>query len=257
MATTTITAPTTQTLTDKDGHVWSFGDLVPGASYIILRDGTPYFGGFGYKMTLSNGVIWVLNQGWYMSTPTGWDGPKPAPPVPDAQPPTSLPTTPTGPPTSSAPPGRSIVPPPLRIDAVRPGVPQSAFPPQLYFFNDLNRRFQQTSTRLIVTGKEALNLDIDNILECPPKSFMFHRDFGARIKSVLFEPMNDITANKLKILFIEAIERWEPRVRIIFPRCVVIPYYDNHLYLAVVSYVIIANNEIAQYVRTMATQVGS
>ena len=74
---------------------------------------------------------------------------------------------------------------PFTVGAVRPGLPRTALPPQLYFFNDLNRRFQQTSSELVITSIEAMNQDIDNILECPVKSFMFNRGFGARIKSIL------------------------------------------------------------------------
>lgn len=145
---------------------------------------------------------------------------------------------------------------PFTVGAVRPGLPKGALPPQLFYFNDLNRRFQQTSNQLVITSVDALNQDIDNILECPVRSFMFNRGFGCRIKSILFDPMNDFTANRLKILFIEAIERWEPRIRLDFRNSVVIPYYDDHLYVAYLIYTILSNNQIALYVRALPTQVG-
>jgi hypothetical protein len=53
--------------------------------------------------------------------------PKPAPKVP--QPPTAGDT------------GLAL---PFTVGAVRPGLPRNALPPQLFYFNDLNRRFQQT-----------------------------------------------------------------------------------------------------------------
>ena len=146
---------------------------------------------------------------------------------------------------------------PLTIPAVRPGtIFADAFPPQLFYFNDLNRKFKQLSNQIVVTGAEALNMDIDNILECPKGSFMFNRDFGSRIKSVLFEPMNDITAHKLLILFIQAIETWEPRVKVIFPQSIVTPYYDCNLYVANIFYRILSTGEIASYSRSMLTQTG-
>jgi len=145
---------------------------------------------------------------------------------------------------------------PFTVGAVRPGLPRGALPPQLYFFNDLNRRFQQTSNQLVITSIEALNMDIDNILECPQKSFMFNRGFGSRIKSILFDPMNEMTANRLKILFIEAIELWEPRLRLNFQASAVIPYYDIHTYVAYLVYTILSNNQIGTYVRALPTQVG-
>jgi phage baseplate assembly protein W len=145
---------------------------------------------------------------------------------------------------------------PFTVGAVRPGLPRTALPPQLFYFNDLNRRFQQTSNQLVITSVDALNMDIDNILECPKKSFMFNRGFGSQIKSILFEPMNDLTANKLKILFIEAIQAWEPRVRLDFQNSVVVPYPDIHQYVAYLIYTILSNNQIALYVRALPTQIG-
>ena len=145
---------------------------------------------------------------------------------------------------------------PFTVGAVRPGLPRTALPPQLFYFNDLNRRFQQTSNQLVITSVDALNQNIDNILECPVKSFMFNRNFGNRIKSVLFEPMNDLTALRLKILFIEAIQAWEPRIRLDFQSSLVLSYPDQHLYVAYLIYQILANKQIALYVRALPTQVG-
>jgi phage baseplate assembly protein W len=147
---------------------------------------------------------------------------------------------------------------PFTREAARPGnITNKNLPPQLYFFNDLERRFQQRSNQIIVTGSDALNEDIDNILECPVGSFMFNRNFGSRIKSILFEPMNDLTAYRLKISVIEAIEKWEPRVRVILPQSVVIPYYDIHLYIAYIVYQILSNDQIVTYVRSLPTQTGT
>jgi phage baseplate assembly protein W len=145
---------------------------------------------------------------------------------------------------------------PFTTAAVRPGLPKTALPPQLYFFNDLNRRFQQTSNQLVITSVDAMNQNIDNILECPVRSFMFNRGFGCRVKSILFDPMNDFTANRLKILFIEAIEQWEPRITLNFQASVVVPYYDIHTYVAYLIYTILSNQQIGTYVRALPTQVG-
>lgn len=141
-------------------------------------------------------------------------------------------------------------------NAVAPVFPRQALPQQLYFYNDLNRRYKQTSNQLVISGANALNQDIDNILECPPGSFMFNRGFGSRIKSILFDPMNDFTAYRLKILFIEAISQWEPRVKVVFSQSTVIPYYDTHLYVASIVYQVISTQQVATYVRSLSTQVG-
>jgi phage baseplate assembly protein W len=146
---------------------------------------------------------------------------------------------------------------PFTREAARPGnITNKNLPPQLYFFNDLERRFLQRSNQIVVTGADALNENIDNILECPVGSFMFNRAFGSRIKSILFEPMNDLTAYRLKISIVEAIEKWEPRVQVVLQTSSVIPYYDIHLYVAQVVYIILSNNQIVTYVRSLPTQVG-
>jgi phage baseplate assembly protein W len=147
---------------------------------------------------------------------------------------------------------------PFTREAARPGnITNKNLPPQLYFFNDLERRFQQRSNQIVVTGADALNENIDNILECPVGSFMFNRAFGSRIKSILFEPMNDLTAYRLKISIIEAIEKWEPRVLVLVQQSAVIPYYDIHFYNAYIVYQILANDQIVTYVRSLPTQVGA
>jgi Pectate lyase superfamily protein len=72
---TTIVAPSSQTLTDAQGNVWSFGALVSKQyGYAVLRNGVQFAGGQAVQLTLASGVIWALNGGdrWFMSTTTTW-----------------------------------------------------------------------------------------------------------------------------------------------------------------------------------------
>jgi Pectate lyase superfamily protein len=72
---TTIAGPTSQTLTDAQGNVWSLGALVSKQyGYAVLRNGDRYAGGLAVQLTVSNGVIWALNGAnqWYMSDGTTW-----------------------------------------------------------------------------------------------------------------------------------------------------------------------------------------
>jgi hypothetical protein len=71
----TVTAGSGQSLTDASGHVWSFGAAGGFYGSAILRDGVPYFGGLGAKLSKDvSGVIWTQNSAneWYMAVGGGW-----------------------------------------------------------------------------------------------------------------------------------------------------------------------------------------
>lgn len=82
---TTITAPTTDTITDAAGIVWGFGALYPGANahfpgpdYFVLKNGAPpAYGGAGKMMQLKGNVIFVTQYNHfgpkvYKHTGTDW-----------------------------------------------------------------------------------------------------------------------------------------------------------------------------------------
>ena len=72
--TPTVTASSGGSLTDANGHVWSFSSATAGGGNVILRDGVQFAGGSGETLALVNGVIWTENSGnkWYEATATGW-----------------------------------------------------------------------------------------------------------------------------------------------------------------------------------------
>jgi hypothetical protein len=88
-----ISGPTSQSLTDANGHVFSFGGLAgsSGKDYLILRDSKPYSAGFAETMVLNNGVIWAYNSSnqwwadngqnfvWEPAAPASWGSAAPAP----------------------------------------------------------------------------------------------------------------------------------------------------------------------------------
>jgi hypothetical protein len=69
-----IAAPTSRTLTDGDGHVWSLWPTQSTYGDSVERDGGPFAGGQAIELIVKNGVIWALNSAkhWYESTATGW-----------------------------------------------------------------------------------------------------------------------------------------------------------------------------------------
>jgi len=125
-------------------------------------------------------------------------------------------------------------------------------------YNDLNRYYQQKSLGIVETDEiSAIEMDISNILECPVRSFMFNRGFGARLRSFLFEPINEETAAAIRIYLIEAISQWEPRVYVNMKDSYVRPDYDQNTYYVRLVYVIRKSGIVQEFIRTMATQVGN
>jgi phage baseplate assembly protein W len=91
---------------------------------------------------------------------------------------------------------------------------------------------------------------------------MFNRNFGAKLKSFLFEPMNDRTAMSIKIYLVEAVGAWEPRIFVNMRDTYVIPDYDGGIsgmsgYYVRIIYQIRTTQQIAEYVRVLPTQIGS
>ena len=87
-AAATVTAGSGQSLTDANGHVWSFG-AVGGYGSVVLRDGVQYAGGSAVTLSKDvNGVIWARNNlnSWYEVVPAGWAGSSKGPTVPAGAP---------------------------------------------------------------------------------------------------------------------------------------------------------------------------
>lgn len=73
---TTVTAPSSQSITDANGHVFVFSnELAPwGDAYKILRDGVWYVGSGSVLLTISNGIVWTQTSDskWYKDNGSTW-----------------------------------------------------------------------------------------------------------------------------------------------------------------------------------------
>lgn len=77
---------------------------------------------------------------------------------------------------------------------------------------------------------EAVMNSILNILSTLPGERLNHPEFGTDLEAELFQPMDYITAQAIYTKVYDAINRWEPRVRINSKKSTVTPYYDEHVY---------------------------
>lgn len=106
-------------------------------------------------------------------------------------------------------------------------------------FSDINPRYGVSPLGELLFDVDAINASIENILGTVPGERLFLPDFGSRISELLFQPIDDITASDLRSETIRAIEKWEPRVRIIDQETSIVPFPDDHRYQVIITYEVI------------------
>ena len=104
----------------------------------------------------------------------------------------------------------------------------------LIVFSDVNLDVNTESSRELVYNEDAINKSIVTILSTKRGSRVFRRSFGSNLQDVLFDPMDDITVNRIKRELIRAIEQWEPRI--ILESSEVLPDYANEQYFVELNY---------------------
>jgi len=63
---------------------------------------------------------------------------------------------------------------------------------------------------------EKVRMAIRQILGTRLGSRFIDRDFGSDLRDIVFAPINEVTATRLRLAITEAIERWERRVEVMF-----------------------------------------
>ena len=89
---------------------------------------------------------------------------------------------------------------------------------------------------------------ITNILNTPITERFFNPEFGSEMEEILFEPMDSITEAKIFRLVIEAIERWEPRVRMDYGKSTIIAKPDDLEYEVSLVFQIIGLQETEDFI---------
>ena len=104
-------------------------------------------------------------------------------------------------------------------------------------YSDINAKYRIGTSELLLNIR-AIENSIDSILSTNVGERFFLPMFGSNLLAHIHEPINEITADNIKDALITAIERWEPRVEVIFSRSYVIPFHDRNLYEVLISYFI-------------------
>lgn len=102
-------------------------------------------------------------------------------------------------------------------------------------YSDVNLYVGRFSNKELVYDYEAINQNIFLIITTPIRSKWFRVRLGSNIPKYLFEPMDDMTANKIKGEILHLLKRnQELRVQITSVR--VVPNYNTQLYAVEIVY---------------------
>lgn len=98
------------------------------------------------------------------------------------------------------------------------------------FYSDLHYKLNDDSAGnvTIVKNAESVRQSVKMILATFPGERWMNPEFGSRIRTLLFEPIDDITAEFIKVEIVDAVSRWENRITI--KNIDVSPDYDKNIY---------------------------
>lgn len=101
-------------------------------------------------------------------------------------------------------------------------------------FSDVNLDVNTESPLELVYNEDSINKSIVSILGTKKGTRVFRRNFGSHVFDILFDPMDDLTVNRLKREILDAIQNWE--TRIVMEETIVLPDYPNQQYYIELSY---------------------
>jgi phage baseplate assembly protein W len=102
-------------------------------------------------------------------------------------------------------------------------------------YSDLNLFLGSSDKKLLSTDIESINQNIMMILDTPKQSKWWRPRIGSNLSRYLFEPMDDLTATKIKTEITQILEaNGEFRVKLNYVD--VVPDYDNEQYYVEIGY---------------------
>lgn len=101
-------------------------------------------------------------------------------------------------------------------------------------FSDVNLR-AGLDPKELVTNAESLNQNIEQIFETPYESKWFRPEIGSNIQKYLFEPIDDITSDRLRSEMQVALNA-NGEGRMVFTEITVIPDAPNEQYFVRLVY---------------------
>lgn len=100
-----------------------------------------------------------------------------------------------------------------------------------YLYMDINSDLRINKNRTDIINNSDINAvfgSLKNLFDYSPGERILEPEFGISFKDLLYEPMNDNTANSIGMLIFNGIKKWEPRILI--DNINVYPDFDDNTY---------------------------
>ncbi|QBQ74644.1 baseplate assembly protein [Burkholderia phage BcepSauron] len=108
---------------------------------------------------------------------------------------------------------------------------------------DASSKFTMDGNPDLLPDVLAVNNSLYNLFSCQigARARIFQPEYGAALLTFLQEPLDQGTADKIQVAFIQAIARWEPRIKLDFSNTWVRPDYTLPGYQIRIAYALNLN----------------
>ena len=98
----------------------------------------------------------------------------------------------------------------------------------------------------LLPNDRAINNSLFNLFRCPigARGPIFQPEYGSSLLRLLHEPCDYITANKIRMYAIQAVQRWEPRIDVDMANSVVNPDISRNGFIVTLVYSIVATKQV-------------
>ena len=119
-------------------------------------------------------------------------------------------------------------------------------------WSDVNSQVGVNGKADILFDYDDIHNSINNILSCPIGSRGWHPTFGSDVPFLIWEPVDLITANAIKVSTIVAIKQWEPRITLVAGQSSIIPNSDGISYTVNLVYQVNLTGAVNTYTFRLA-----
>lgn len=109
---------------------------------------------------------------------------------------------------------------------------------------DVNTKLGESPKPDLLPNFFAINNSLYNLFRCPvgARGPIGQPEYGVNLINLIHEPLDYITANRIRIVLIQAIQRWEPRIIVDMTRTRVDPVTESSSFQVGVFYTLVATN---------------